>query len=162
MKRLFTFGIVALFALMPLVSSARTVVADEELAGVTAEAGVTIVFTDVIADNTTLTSVAWGDTNGFTGYTGSGWVGINGISIASAGANQTASLSGAMNIDVGSSGTLTNLKIDLPTVKMGQADVQANMRISNVPDLSVGDDLCFIRADDLLVELNGSIQIRAH
>lgn len=161
MKRLLTFTIVALL-MMPVMSWAGTVISDEELAGVTAEAGVSIVFTDMIVDNTVVTSVAWGDTDGFTGYASAGWLGINGITIANAGVNQTASLSGLMNVDVGSSGTLTILKIDLPTVRLGQADIQANLRISNTADLSVGDDLCFIRADDFLIEQTGTIQIRAH
>jgi len=162
MKRLFTFGIVALFVLLPLLSSARTIVADDELAGVTAEAGVTIDFTDLNVNNTTLTSVAWGDTNGFTGYASTGWLGITGVN----GANiimtgNLSTISGAMNIDVGSSGTASILRIGLPNLNMGWMSVNATLVASSNATLT-GTPLCFMEVPNLITEVRGTLQISAH
>ncbi len=162
MKRLFTFGIVALFALMPLISSARTVVADEELADVTAEAGVSIVFKDLNVNNTTLTSVAWGDTDGFTGYTSPGWLGITGVS----GANivmtgNLSTINGTMDIDVGSSGTASILRIGLPELNLGWMSVNATLVGSSDAALT-GTPLCFMEMPNLITEVRGTLQISAH
>ena len=162
MKRLFTFGIVALFVLLPLLSSARTIVADDELAGVTAEAGVTIDFTDLNVNNTTLTSVAWGDTNGFTGYASTGWLGITGVN----GANiimtgNLSTISGAMNIDVGSSGTASILRIGLPNLNMGWMSVNATLVESSSATLT-GTPLCFMEVPNFITEVRGTVRISAH
>ena len=162
MKRFLTFGIVALFILMPLVSSARTVVADEELAGVTAEAGVTIVFTDLNVNNTTLASVAWGDTDGFTGYTSPGWLGITGVN----GANvvitgNLSTINGAMDIDVGSSGTASILRIGLPELNLGWMSVNATLVESSSATLT-GTPLCFMEMPNFITEVRGTVQISAH
>ena len=163
MKRLFTFGIVALFVLLPLLSSARTIVADDELAGVTAEAGVTIDFTDLNVNNTTLTSVAWGDTNGFTGYASTGWLGITGVN----GANiimtgNLSTISGAMNIDVGSSGTASILRIGLPNLNMGWMSVNATLVASSNATLTGVTPHCFMEMPNFINEVRGTIQISAH
>ena len=147
---------------MPLLSSARTIVADEELAGVTAEAGVTIVFTDLNVNNTTLTSVAWGDTNGFTGYTSTGWLGITGVS----GANiiitgNLSTINGAMNIDVGSSGSASILRIGLPEMNMGWMSVNATLVPSTSATLT-GTPLGYLEMPNLITEVRGTIQISAH
>ena len=147
---------------MPLVSSARTVVADEELAGVTAEAGVTIVFTDLNVNNTTLASVAWGDTDGFTGYTSPGWLGITGVN----GANvvitgNLSTINGAMDIDVGSSGTASILRIGLPELNLGWMSVNATLVESSSATLT-GTPLCFMEMPNFITEVRGTVQISAH
>ncbi|MGB5217631.1 MAG: hypothetical protein WBN66_04980 [Smithella sp.] len=163
MKRLFTFGIVALFVLLPLLSSARTIVADDELAGVTAEAGVTIDFTDLNVNNTTLTSVAWGDTDGFTGYTSPGWTGItgvNGTDIMITGNLST--INGEMNIDVGSSGSASILRIGLPDLNMGWMSVNATLVAGSSATLTGVTPLCFMEMPNFITEVRGTVQISAH
>jgi len=160
MKRVLMIGIVALLIMMPLASFARTVISDNELSDVTAETGVSIVFTNVIVGNTTtLTSMAWGDADGFgTTYNSWGWMGINNVTIT----GTIASLSGTMNIDVGSSGTLTRMNIDLPAMTLGTMSMNATMLLSTSAALSSGNVLGYIDLRGFSTQVSGSMQVYAH
>ena len=162
MKRILILGIVALFIMMPLASFAKTVISDNELAGVTAETGVSIVFTNVNVGNnaTTLTSAAWGDSDGFSSpYTGQGWLGISNVTIT----GNLAQLNGTMNMDVGSSGTATRLNIDLPTMTLGTMNVLATMKLGTTADLTGSSSILgYVDIRGFSTTVSGSIQVYAH
>jgi len=97
--------------MMPFASFAKTAISESELSELTAQEGVTINFTGLAISNVALAVQSWGDADGFAGYTSSGWVGA---AITMTG--DVVALSGSMTIDVGSSGTLTAVRIGLPSV----------------------------------------------
>ena len=163
MKRIFVIGIVALFIMMPIVSLAKTVVTDSELADVTAESGVSIVFTNVTVGNdaTTLTSLAWGDSNGFgSTYTGYGWAGISNVTIG----GNLAVMNGTMNIDVGTSGTTdTRLQIVLPTMTLGTMNVLAMVKVGTTGDLTSSSNvLGVLDLRGFSTQVTGTVQVYAH
>jgi hypothetical protein len=165
MKRIFVPGIMILFVamlmMMPRVSSAKTVVADQDLADVTAEAGVSIVFDKVTMGNnaTTLTSLAIGDPNGFTGYTAAGWGGISNVTTAG---NVTV-MDGTMNIDIGTSGTSTRMQIVLPTMTMGTMNITAMVKAGTTGDLTASSNvLGVLDMRGFSTVTTGTIQVFAH
>jgi hypothetical protein len=72
MKKSLALAVIAVFVMIPLVSFARTAISDSELGSVIAQQGVSIEFGSLTLNNTSLTSMAWGDAGGFTSYTGDG------------------------------------------------------------------------------------------
>ncbi|MFA5323931.1 MAG: hypothetical protein WC373_14765 [Smithella sp.] len=138
MKRLFILAIAALFVMMPLTSFAKVAISDGDLDAVTAEAGVSIDFTNVkVGGTTTLSSVSWGDPTGFTtgGFTNPGYFGFSNFVIG----GNLLELSGTMKIDVGTSGSETKVQIVLPTTTIGGAagaNISAMVRAYTSADLS--------------------------
>jgi hypothetical protein len=126
MKRVLMLAIVLALVMIPAASFAKAVISDNELEAVTAEAGVSITFSNLSISSLTFSTLSIGDPNGInavgdvieTGYTGAGWFGAAGAKIAAGGSN-TIDLIGAMNVDVGTSGTQTRVKIDLPSITIG-------------------------------------------
>jgi hypothetical protein len=117
MKKIVMLGIMSLLMMLPGTSLARTAITDADLDAVTAEAGVSIDFNNVIVNNATLTSVSWGDPSGFTGYTGAGYFGLGNVTIT----GRLATMSGTMKMDVGTAGGETKVFITLPTLTLGDA-----------------------------------------
>jgi hypothetical protein len=120
MKRPLMLTIVALLVMMPLVAFSKSIITDKDLEAVTAEAGVTIVFTNVaVGGSTALSSLSWGDPSGFTSYTYTGYFGMSNWTVTG---NLAEIASGQMMlIDVGTSGTITKINLVLPTIRIGGA-----------------------------------------
>jgi hypothetical protein len=117
MKRPLMLTIVVLFVMLPLAAFAKSIITDKDLEAVTAEAGVTITFTNVsVGGSTALSSMAWGDPSGFTGYTGTGYFGMSNWTVTG---NLAEISSSTMLIDVGTSGTTTKIQMVLPTINIG-------------------------------------------
>jgi hypothetical protein len=114
MKKIAVLTVIALFVMMPFASFAKTAITDSDLGAVTAQTGVSIDFASLSVTNVNTTVQSWGDNDGFTSYTAAGWVG-NSSSMT----GNVVGISGGMNIDVGTSGTQTRIKIDLPTINIG-------------------------------------------
>ena len=67
------------FVALPMSVLAMTAIDDNELAEITGQAGVSI-NVDVTA-NLSIGTIAWGDSDGFTGYSNAGYVGIEGLNL---------------------------------------------------------------------------------
>jgi len=149
----------ALLVMLPLASFAKTVISESELAELTAQQGVTISFTGLSISNVALAVSSWGDSDGFTGYTSSGWVG-SAITMT----GNVIALSGAMTIDVGSVGTLTAIQIGLPSVTIGDATFQVDqiVKLSNSKTLSGTQTLGTSYMSGLRATVTGSLTITAH
>jgi len=170
MKRFLTLAVAVLFVMMPLVSAtARTVISDSDLDTITAEAGVSIEFTNLSVGNTsTLSSISWGDPSGFTGYTTPGYFGFSNIAIsgnlARIGQTGVAGLSNTMVIDVGNSGNVTKIFIVLPTITLGTANISGWMladRTANFssPSFSEGGILSL---NGFSTQITGTVAIYGH
>lgn len=124
MKRFLTLAVIALFVMLPLASFARTVVNDNDLDAITAESGVSIEFTNLsVGNTTTLSSISWGDTSGFTGYETPGYFGFKNVDITG---NLAQIASGSLNIDVGTGASgETKVFLVLPTITLGTASISA-------------------------------------
>jgi len=131
MKRLILLAIAVFWVMIPWVSSAKTVISDGELDAVIAEQGVSINFTALtVGGTTTLTSASWGDSDGFgsgSTYPNSGYAGLNAVAIA----GNLSVINGAMNVDVGTSGTRTIVNMLLPTITLGTMSMNATMMMSS-------------------------------
>ena len=149
----------------PVASFSKIVITDEELDKVQAEAGVSIVFTNVtVGGVTNLSSISWGDPTGFTGYTAPGYFGFQNFTITG---NLAEISSGTMNIDVGSSGTSTRLNMVLPTVTLGgaagmniaawmKADTSAGLNSANAAEGGI------ISIRGFSTQVSGTITLYAH
>jgi hypothetical protein len=158
MKKLILI-VAALLIMMPLASFAKTVISETELAELTAQQGVTISFSGLSISNVSLSVQSWGDSDGFTGYLSSGWVGA-GITMS----GTAVGLSGAMTIDVGSSGSLTAVQIGLPTVNIGSTSfaVDQIIKLASAKTLASGMTLGTSYMSGLTATVTGSLTIMAH
>lgn len=145
MKRFLTLSVIVLLVMLPLVSFAKTVINDKDLEAVTAEAGVSIEFTNLKVGNnaTTMTSISWGDTTGFSpNFTTAGYFGFSNIVITGdltqIGQSADSSLSNTMHIDVGTSGAQTKVNIILPTITMGTTNVTVFVMADRSPTFNSG------------------------
>jgi hypothetical protein len=118
MKKPLMLTIMALLVMLPLVVFAKSAITDKDLDAVTAEAGVTISFTNVsVGGSTALSSMAWGDPSGFTAYTGTGYFGMSNWTVTG---NLAEIANGqSMTIDIGTSGTITKIQLVYPTISLG-------------------------------------------
>jgi hypothetical protein len=147
-KKILAASITVIFLLtLPILSFAKTAISDQELETLSAEAGVTLDFSaptytagsvsgSVLVTNWSPAKFSWGDSDGFTGYTSSGWAGLAGSM------NATASniiMYNAMTLDVGSSGTVTKLNIGLPSILIHPVETQYRLRIGANEVMNQGD-----------------------
>jgi hypothetical protein len=163
MKKLI-LTMVLVIVMIPFASFAKTIISDSDLGVVTAQSGVSIDFTNLTVSNVNVTIQSWGDTDGFTagGYTTQGWVGA-----AMTMSGNVVGISGVMNIDVGTSGTQTRLKIDLPTVVIGQGsgltqDQTIKLSSAKTLDATGFGTLGQSYMAGLKATITGSVQIYAH
>ncbi len=159
MKKVLLLTVIALFVMMPLASFAKTAISESELSELTAQEGVTISFAGLAISNVALAVQSWGDSDGFTLYTSSGWVGAA-ISMT----GDVIALSGAMTIDVGSSGTLTAVRIGLPSVNVGSSTFQVDqiVKLSNAKQLTGTQTLGTAYMSGLTATVTGAVTITAH
>ncbi|PKN85987.1 MAG: hypothetical protein CVU51_07865 [Deltaproteobacteria bacterium HGW-Deltaproteobacteria-1] len=134
-----------MFAVLPMSVSAMTAIDDIELAEITGQAGVSI-NVDVTA-NLSIGTIAWGDSDGFTGYSNAGYVGIEDLNVTvhfsgrhdGPFATTGPAAIGYMNnkpitIDVGSDtlGWTTQVRIGLPTAHLTVSTLQTDIFVSGV------------------------------
>lgn len=171
MKRFLTLSVIVLFVLLPLVSFARTAINDKDLDEVTAEAGVSIDFTNLKIGNnaTTMQSISWGDTTGFTGFTTPGYFGFKNLVITgnlmqigqTGDANVTTN---TMRIDVGTSGAETKINIELPTITQGPFSISGWVmadRTANFTSASQSQG-GIISIENFKTTINGTVALYAH
>jgi hypothetical protein len=162
MKKILLLTVIALFVMMPFASFAKTAVSDSDLGAVTAQSGVSIDFANLSVSGVNVTIQSWGDTDGFGTYSTQGWVGA-----AMSMTGNVVGISGTMNIDVGTSGTQTRLKIDLPTVVIGAGggltqDQTIKLSSAKTLDATGFGTLGQSYMAGLTATITGSIQIYAH
>jgi hypothetical protein len=162
MKKSLALAVIAVFVMIPLASFARTTISDSELDSVIAQQGVTIEFVNLTLSSTSLTSMAWGDAGGFTGYTGDGWAGIGNVTIS----GDVAVINGPMNIDVGTNGGSTRVNISLPTVSIGGTaglNVTASVKLAASADLATNaTTVGVLDIKGLKTQVSGSVMVYAH
>jgi hypothetical protein len=162
MKKSLALAVIAFFVMIPLASFARTAISDSELDSVIAQQGVTIEFVSLTLNSTSLTSMAWGDAGGFTGYTGDGWAGIGNVTIS----GDVVVMNGPMNIDIGTSGNSTRVNILLPTVSIGGT---AGLNVTATVKLAASSNLAtnattggVLDIQGLKASVRGSMMVYAH
>lgn len=141
MKRFLTLAfIVSWILLTALPVLAGTVIDNKELDTITAQEGVSIDFSKVSVGNvTTMSSISWGDTSGFTGYATPGYFGFKNLDITGNlmtighGSDATAN---RMRIDVGTGGGETKVIIVLPTITLGAANISGWVMADRTADFS--------------------------
>lgn len=163
MKKILALAIVAVFVMMPVASFARTAISDDDLGSVIAQQGVTIDFVNLTVNSTSLTSLAWGDTGGFTGYTGNGWAGIGSVTIN----GDVVVMNGPMNIDIGTNGSSTRVNVLLPTIAIGGTaglNVTASVKLDYLSTLASANasTLGVLDISGLKTSVTGSLQVYGH
>ncbi len=151
--------VAALLIMLPVMSFAKTTISESELSELTAQEGVTISLGGLSISNIQIAVQSWGDSDGFTLYTDSGWVGAA-ISMT----GDVVTLSGDMTIDVGSSGTLTAVRIGLPSVNVGSStfEVDQIVKLSNAKQLTGTQTLGTAYMSGLTATVQGAVIITAH
>ena len=144
MKKIFTAIVLFTLLVLPMSVLAMTDINDDELSTVTGQAGVSI-NVDVTA-NLTIGTVAWGDSDGFAGYTNAGFVGIGGLNLtvhasgrhdgafATTGATAVGYMANdPITIDVGTNdGGQSIVRIGLPTFHISVDTLQTDIFVSGV------------------------------
>lgn len=146
MKKILACVTVAVFCMMmPFVSLAKTVISESELDAVTAQEGVTLDFgvgsytnARVMVTNFSPSLISWGDSDGFTGYSSTGWVGVSNITM---GADANILVYNTMTLDVGSSGTVTKLNIGLPSVMVHPLTTNAILKLGTEKTLTTNQQI---------------------
>lgn len=142
MKKIFTAIVLLALLVLPMSVMAMTDITDDELSTVTGQAGVSI-NVDVTA-NLTIGTVAWGDSDGFTGYTNAGFVGIEGLNLtvhasgrhdgafATTGATAVGYMANdPITIDVGTNDVGASIvRIGLPTFHITVSTLQTDIFVS--------------------------------
>ena len=172
MKKILTAIVLFAFVVLPMSVMAMTSITEDELSNVTGQAGVSI-NVDVTA-NVTVGTVAWGDSDGFTGYTNAGFVGIEGLTLtvhasgrhdgafATTGATAVGYMANdPITIDVGTSDTGTSLvRIGLPTFHITVSTLQTDIFVSGVtadaPTSTVAQQLGAIYMSGIEIRLGQS------
>ena len=144
MKKILSAIVLFALVVLPMSVMAMTTISDNELSTVTGPAGVSI-NVDVTA-NLTIGTVAWGDADGFTGYTNAGFVGIEGLNLtvhasgrhdgafATTGATAVGYMGNdPITIDVGTNaGGQSLVRIGLPTFHISVDTLQTDIFVSGV------------------------------
>jgi hypothetical protein len=134
-----------IFTAFPTSVLAMTTISDDEMAQVTGQRGVSI-NVDVTA-NLSIGTIAWGDSDGFAGYSNAGYVGIEGLNVtihfsgrhdgpfATTGPSAVGYMGNKpITIDVGSDtlGWTTQVRIGLPTAHLTVSTLQTDIFVSGV------------------------------
>ena len=172
MKKIFTAIVLFTLLVLPMSVLAMTDINDDELSTVTGQAGVSI-NVDVTA-NLTIGTIAWGDSDGFAGYTNAGFVGIEGLNLtvhASGRHDGAFSTGGAtaigymandpITIDVGANdGGVAMVRIGLPTFHITISELQTDIFVSGVtggaPTSTVAQQLGAIYMSGIEIRLGQS------
>jgi hypothetical protein len=142
MKKLLTAIALIACLILPLSAMAMTTIADNDLSTVTGQAGVSINI-DMSA-TISVGTLAWGDSDGFTGYTNMGFVGMQGMTLtitmagrtdgpfATTAANDVGYLRNQpITIDVGANGVGAALvRIGIPTLHVTISTLDTNIFVS--------------------------------
>ncbi len=106
--------IVAILLVIPLSAHARmSSMSDDSLGVIKGKVGITIDFTTRLTDS----YLAITDSNGATGYTGTGSLTLDGLSISGITGGTSAMSVSNLTLDVGTNGTTTALVIGLPIIE---------------------------------------------
>ena len=142
MKKILTAIVLFALVVLPMSVMGMTTISDNELSTVTGQAGVSI-NVDVTA-NLTIGTVAWGDSDGFTGYSNMGFVGIEGLQLtvhasgrhdgafATTGADAVGYMANdPITIDVGTNDVGASIvRIGLPTFHITVSTLQTDIFVS--------------------------------
>ncbi len=159
MKKTIVTFIMTLLLALPASVFAKQLISDSDLEAVTAHEGVSITFVGVYVGNTTtLTSVAWGDGDGFTGYTTAGYVGANNVTIT----GNLTTISGTANIDIGTNGTSTRINLLLPTITLGAMNASATLKLSTASTMTGTQELGSLHLNGFSTQAGGTVQVYAH
>jgi hypothetical protein len=143
-----------LLALMLIPASAMasmSAVSDVDLEEVTGQTGITIRMSVTV----TATSIAWGDSDGFTGYTTEGWVILSSVSMPTTNLDN-------VTIDCGSNAAnQTYLQIDLGTDNLIEGDMTIGNVIIGTTASASTESIGEIRITGLGVK-TGQIRIAGH
>jgi len=172
MKKILSAIVLFALVVLPMSVMAMTTISDNELSTVTGQAGVSINI-DVTAQ-LTIGTVAWGDSDGFAGYTNAGFVGIEGLNLtvhASGRHDGAFSTGGAtavgymandpITIDVGTNdGGQSLVRIGLPTFHITVSTLQTDIFVSGVtagaPTSTVAQQLGAIYMSGIEIRLGQS------
>lgn len=133
MKRILLLTVIAVFVMMPFASFAKTAISDSELAAVTAQDGVDILFNGVSVTGVNINCSSWGDTDGFTGYSAAGYVGA---AITMDGQVVSFPSGQHLTIEVGSNATNgTAVSIGLPQIYIGTMNVTQTLKLDTTKTL---------------------------
>ncbi len=144
MKRFLTLAFIMSWIMLPAlpVLAGTTVIDNKELDTITAQEGVSIDFSKVSVGNvTTMSSISWGDTSGFTGYVTPGYFGFKNLDITgnlmTIGHGSVAAAN-TMTIDLGTSAGSgeTKIIIVLPTITLGTANISGWVMADRTADFS--------------------------
>lgn len=148
MKKISICAILIIFfvvVVLPMSVLAMTAIDDNELAEITGQAGVSI-NVDITA-NLSIGTIAWGDSDGFAGYSNAGFVGFEGLNLtvhfsgrhdgpfATTGPSAIGYMGNKpITIDVGSDtlGWTTHVRIGLPTAHLTVDHLQTDIFVSGV------------------------------
>ncbi len=159
MKKVLLLAVLAVFVMVPFTSFAKSAITEGDLAAITAQEGVTIDFSSFTVGAITIDVQGWGDGDGFTGYTGDGWVGATDINLAS----DFITITGEMTIDVGTSGAVTALGIGLPGLNFS-GDMYQTIRLADsAANLATSTQILGTAyMSGLSVSPSGTLIIKAH
>ncbi|MCX5848817.1 MAG: hypothetical protein NTW65_05165 [Deltaproteobacteria bacterium] len=153
------FAVLAAFVMLPFTSFAKAPISESEMAGITAQVGVTINFDQFSLGAVKIDAQSWGDSDGFTGtagYTAAGWVGATIDSTTN-----FVTISGDLTIDVGSSGTVTAIGIGLPTIALAGSMTQV-LKLSQSDNLASAGILGTSFMSGVSLTPKGTLIIHAH
>ena len=158
MKKILLLTVIAVFVMMPFASFAKTAITDSELGSVTAQTGVTIDFSQFQLGSISIGTMSWGDSGGFAGYTGDGWVGSS-LTLS----DNAVNISGTMTIDVGTNAGVTAIGIKLPTISVS-GNITSVVKLDGVKELTSANALTLGTAfiSNLSVNPSGTLIIYAH
>jgi hypothetical protein len=141
-KYLGYFIVVAFLVTVPFMSVAKQYLSDGEMGSLTAQEGVTVdlgtwnpaggQFGNIAVLGFAPALQSWGDSDGFTGFTDSGWAGA----FTTMRADSVIAVGGQMTIDVGSSGAVTAVRIGLPSALLHTYTTDTTLKLGTGKTLS--------------------------
>lgn len=167
------FLVIAFFVTVPFMSVAKQILSEGEMGSLTAQEGVTV---DLGTWNPGLGQIgnilvtgfapalqSWGDSDGFTGYTDSGWFGA----FTTMRADSIIAVGGKMTIDVGSSGAATAVRIGLPSAFVHTYTTDQTLKLGTGKTLSDAQPALGTTYNDVFAAFlnpngNNSITISSH
>ncbi|MCX5848816.1 MAG: hypothetical protein NTW65_05160 [Deltaproteobacteria bacterium] len=159
MKKILLLAIAAIFMMMPVSAFAKHAITDGDLDNVTGQAGVSINFSNFTVGTTTMATMAFGDSDGFTDFASPGYFGANNVVING---GNTLVISGDAIVDVGSSGTATRINMVMPTLTLGPCNITANLRLDSTAALSTTTNMMGISMEKFTTSVTGTVQVFAH